>query len=106
MFGLKLQELEALNRCFARYPLIERVILYGSRAKGNFKNGSDVDLTIVGDLDFSGLLQLENEIDDLMLPYKVDISLYRQLTNADLLEHIERVGKLVYQRTTENFYPA
>ena len=100
MFGLKVKHIEAINGCFARYPQIEQVILYGSRAKGNYKNGSDIDLTIVGDLDYNSLLKLENQLDDLLLPYKMDLSLKHKITNASLLEHIERVGKVFYERVS------
>jgi predicted nucleotidyltransferase len=98
-FGLKPEQIDALSRCFAKYPAIEQVILYGSRAKGNFKDGSDIDLTIIdSDMTFSELLQLENMLDDLLLPYKIDLSLKRQISNAELVDHIERAGKLFYER--------
>jgi len=99
-FGLKPEQIEAICQCFAQYPAIEQVILYGSRAKGNFKNGSDIDLTIIDSgITFAELLQLENKLDDLLLPYKIDLSLKRQINNPDLLNHIERVGKLFYKKT-------
>jgi len=98
MFGLKQQHIDLINACFAQYPQIEQVILYGSRAKGNYKNGSDIDLTIVGDLDFRSLLKLENQLDDLLLPYKMDISLHHKINAPDLLEHIQRVGLLFYEK--------
>lgn len=90
--------MEALHQCFAHYPLIEQVVIYGSRAKGDFRNGSDIDLTILGALDFHSLMKLENEIDDLMLPYKIDISLQDHISNPELLEHIKQVGKVFYQK--------
>lgn len=101
MFGLQQKHIDAINACFAQYPQIEQVILYGSRAKGNYKNGSDIDLTIVGDLDYNSLLKLENQLDDLLLPYKMDLSLKHKITNPDLLNHIERVGKVFYEKAIE-----
>ncbi len=98
MFGLKPKHIDAINQCFAQYPQIEQVIIYGSRAKGNYKIGSDIDLTIEGDLDYNSLLKLENQLDDLLLPYKIDLSLKHKITNPDLLEHIERVGKVFYEK--------
>lgn len=100
MFGLKQQHIDAINEHFARFPQIEQVIVYGSRAKGNYKNGSDIDLTVKGDLDYSSLLKLENLLDDLLLPYKMDISLYRQISNPDLVDHIDRVGLTFYKKQT------
>jgi uncharacterized protein len=95
-FGLTQQQIQAITQCFRKYSSIQQVIIYGSRAKGNFKNGSDIDLTIVGDLCFNDLLALEVELDDLLLPQKIDLSLYSQISNLALLEHIQRVGKIFF----------
>lgn len=71
--------------------------IYGSRAKGNYKNGSDIDLTLKGNhLNLSLLNQIANELDDLMLPYTFDLSIYSHISNEALIEHIDRVGKLFY----------
>lgn len=97
-FGLKETTIEKIQGVFAKYPEIEKAVLYGSRAKGNYRNGSDIDLTLIGDsLTYNQLLRIEMEIDDLLLPYKMDLSLYRQIENPDLLEHIDRVGITFYQ---------
>lgn len=99
MFGLKEEHIYLINQCFAQYTAIEQVILYGSRAKGTFRNGSDIDLTIIdNNMTYSELMRLENLIDDLMLPYKMDISLKREINNPDLLAHIDRVGKIFYEK--------
>src|SRR5690606_31025170 len=98
MYGLKQKHIDAINECFAAYPQIEQVFIYGSRAKGNYKNGSDIDLTIIGDMDFSNMMKLENELDDLLLPYKIDLSLRHQIGNPDLLSHIDRVGCVFYEK--------
>ena len=105
IFGLKESDITKINEIFEKYPAVEKVILYGSRAKGNFKNGSDIDLTIVdSDLSFSQLLEIENKIDDLLLPYKIDLSQSKNITNLELLDHISRIGKTFYLKsgTTHN----
>lgn len=69
------------------------VILYGSRAIGTFKNGSDIDLVIMDPkLTTSDLLKIETELEDLMIPYKIDLCLFSQLESMSLKEHILRVG--------------
>jgi predicted nucleotidyltransferase len=74
-------------------------VLYGSRAKGNYPPTSDIDLTLLGEnLNLSVLLEKENELDDLLLPYTIDCSIYRHIVNPSLLAHIERVGKVFYTR--------
>jgi predicted nucleotidyltransferase len=98
-FGLKQEDIDKINDVFASYEGIDSVVIYGSRAKGNFKAGSNIDLTIIeNSLTFSELLEIENTLDDLLLPYKIDLSLKRKVSNVDLLSHIDRVGKLFYKR--------
>lgn len=97
--GLSFSVQDQLTHVFQKYSQIEKVILYGSRAKGNYRAGSDIDITIVAPkMDLSGLLQIQNEIDDLLLPYKMDISLFHQIDNANLLDHIQRVGAIFYSQ--------
>ena len=77
------------------------VVLYGSRAKGNFTPGSDIDLTIIeSGLSLHDLLRIENQLDDLLLPYTIDLSLYRLLDHPGLVEHIRRVGIPFYMRSS------
>lgn len=93
-FGLDEKTINSLKSIFSEYPEIEKVIIYGSRAKGNYKPGSDIDITLVAPkLGLSDLYKIENEIDDLLLPYKVDLSLFHLIDNPALVEHIERVGR-------------
>lgn len=92
-YGLTEEAIARINAVFAACPQIERVVLYGSRAKGTQRNGSDIDLTIEGEaMSPSQLLRIENALDDLLLPYKMDISLLHQIDNPELLAHIRRVG--------------
>jgi len=92
-FGLKEKTIEQINGVFAKYPQIEQAVLYGSRAIGNYKNGSDIDITLKGSsLNLTVINRVCNELDDLLLPYTFDISIFNQISNPDLLEHIEKVG--------------
>lgn len=91
--GLKPATLKKIRKVFAAHPEIDQVVLYGSRAKGNYRTGSDIDLTIKGDqLTLSQLTRIEQELDDLLLPYKIDLSLFHTIENQDLIQHINRVG--------------
>ncbi|MDO9052953.1 MAG: nucleotidyltransferase domain-containing protein [Gallionella sp.] len=98
-FGLSAATLDKLRSVFARHNVIHAVLIYGSRAKGNYRAGSDIDLTIKGDeIQFAELMQIEDQIDDLMLPYTVDLSQYRQIANRELIAHIDRVGVEIYSK--------
>ncbi len=96
-FGLSSTTLDKLSSVFAQHPAINSVLIYGSRAKGNYRVGSDIDLAIKGDeISFAEFMHIENQIDDLMLPYTVDLSQYHLLENTDLVAHIDRVGVEIY----------
>lgn len=92
-YGLKTHTIEVIQSVFNKHPHIAKAILYGSRAKGNYRPSSDIDMTLQGEgLDYSELLRIENELDDLLLPYQIDLSLYSHINNPDLIDHIRRVG--------------
>ncbi len=98
-FGLKEKTIEQINEIFAKYSQIEKVILYGSRAKGLSKNSSDIDLTLKGSgLNLSIINKISLDIDDLLLPYTFDISNFKQISNSNLINHIEMVGVVFYER--------
>ena len=97
--GLKRTDLEKLSEVFRKHPAVEKAILYGSRAIGNFKPFSDVDITLLGEgISGSEFNRLFLDIDDLMLPYNFDLSLFSSLSNSRLREHIDRVGIVIYDK--------
>lgn len=100
MYGLKPHTINAIRSIFEKYADVEKAILYGSRAKGNYRTGSDIDITLEGkDLDLTTLQKIETDLDDLLLPYKIDLSLLRQIQNAALMAHIKRVGMEFYAKS-------
>ena len=101
--GLSAGTLEQICATLARFPQVEKGVLYGSRAKGNFKPGSDIDLTLRGDgLTLSLLGDIDMALDDLLLPFEIDLSIYEQLGHAELVAHIDRVGRVIYQKRPES----
>ncbi len=97
-FGLRDMEINALREVLASIPEVEEAIIYGSRARGTNKQASDIDITLKGsDLTYLQLALLDAKIDDLYLPYFVDLSLFSMLKNKDLIESIEREGKVLYK---------
>lgn len=97
-YGLTQEDTEKIKSVFRKYPKIREVILYGSRAKGNHRKGSDIDFTIkADDMTLAELNQLSWELDDLLLPYQMDISILSHIDDPELLNHIKRVGKTFYR---------
>ena len=91
--GLPDHVVQKIRSIFQNYPEINRVILYGSRAIKNYKPGSDIDLCIEAKhLNLTQLLKIENQLDDLLLPWKIDLSLKHTIDNPALLHHINDVG--------------
>lgn len=101
-YGLKEDTINKINSVFFLFPEIEKVVIYGSRAKGNFRNGSDIDLTVFGkDLDYTLLNKTKSLLDDLNTPYLIDISIFDKIKSDELLNHIYRVGKEFYIKVSE-----
>jgi predicted nucleotidyltransferase len=96
MFGLSQDTLDLIVVCLRQYPDIIWVKIYGSRAKGDFKNESDIDLAFSSPNDYSGRL-LEN-LDALPTPYLFDVTHYESLHHENLKAHIDRVGVVIYQK--------
>ncbi|MBI2418776.1 MAG: nucleotidyltransferase domain-containing protein [Ignavibacteriales bacterium] len=97
--GLRSEDIQKLCSVIEKFPEVESAIIYGSRAKGNFKPGSDIDLTLTGgNISYTTLTAIMHNIDELNLSYKTDISMFETIENIELKEHIRRVGKTIYNR--------
>ncbi|HJS19842.1 MAG TPA: nucleotidyltransferase domain-containing protein [Anaerolineales bacterium] len=100
-FGLKDSAIDKIRGVLSHYPQVDKAILYGSRAKGNYKNGSDIDLTLHGgkDLTLNVLYRIMDELDDLLLPYIIDLSIFHTINDPDVIQHIRRVGVTFYDKS-------
>ena len=103
-YGLSDKATIAIQNVFSRFPQVGAVILYGSRAKGNYREGSDIDLTLIAvdgqSIDLGTRFKIDEALDELMLPYSFDISVMAEIDNPALIDHIERVGKDFYQKSS------
>ncbi|CAN5211404.1 nucleotidyltransferase domain-containing protein [soil metagenome] len=98
LYGLDQDVLKHILTVFESFTEIEKVVLYGSRAKGNYRPGSDIDLTFKGKVTLQILNAVANKLDDLLLPYQFDLSIHSKIDSDSLLEHIERVGIVIYPK--------
>jgi len=98
-YGLEEADLAYIIAAMQQLPEIQRAYIFGSRAKGTFKQGSDIDIAIAGpDITFTTLSKLHALLEDQgPLPYFIDIVHYEEINNPDLKEHIDRVGQLIYE---------
>lgn len=101
-YGLSDETIEKISSVLARHPAVEKAVLYGSRAKGSYKPGSDIDLSLHGaTLTLKDLGDIDSELDDLLPPYSFDLLIFETLNHVNLREHIDRVGKFFYQKETD-----
>jgi predicted nucleotidyltransferase len=97
--GLKETEIEGIRSVLLGFSAVEEAVVYGSRAKGTYRPGSDIDLVLKGySLSLKDLNPICLALDDLLLPYTFDVSIYERLNDQNLLDHIQRVGRTIYKR--------
>lgn len=100
-YGLKLDVIAKIQGVFTCFKEVDRVVIYGSRAMGNYKNGSDIDIAIFVKPKVAAsvllLTRISEALDDLNLVYSFDLSFYDDISNLDLIEHIKRVGSDLYR---------
>ena len=97
-FGLSDTVIKELQDVFRRHANIKKVLIFGSKSKGNYRAGSDIDLAVIGnDIDYNQLLSIHCEIDDLELLYSVDLLDYQKKKGTPIGDHIDRVGQVFYE---------
>jgi uncharacterized protein len=100
MFGLSKEDIETINMVISKRPEVEEALIFGSRAKGNYKNGSDVDIVLKGkNITRDTILSISGELnDETIMPFQFDILNFSTIKNEELIEHIKRVGELIYKQ--------
>jgi predicted nucleotidyltransferase len=98
-YGIPESDLDALLSELKKNSEINEIILFGSRAKGTFRNGSDIDIALKGrNLKLNDILDAISTVDKLLLPYKLDLIIYTRIKEPALIEHINRVGIILFKR--------
>ena len=99
-YGLSDQTLKKIRDVLVRYPQVEAAVLYGSRARGGYQNGSDIDLTLRGGdtITHTILSRIANDLGDQLLPYIIDLSIFKNIRNPEMVEQIKRVGIAFYKK--------
>ena len=99
LYGIPESDLEALISVLKKNSRINEIILFGSRAKGTFNNGSDIDIALKGNnLKLRDILDATSEIEKLLLPYKTDLVIFARISEPALVDHIQRVGIVLFKR--------
>ena len=92
-------DLNAIINVVASVDNVQRAVVYGSRAKGNYRPNSDIDIMLFGDsLTFSDIATVADRLDDLLLPWQIDITARNRVFNSDFIEQVDRYGKVIFNR--------
>jgi predicted nucleotidyltransferase len=102
MFGLPEKTIQQLQNFFAKQDALEQVKIYGSRALGTYEKTSDIDLAIFVKEGEDVAAHIKTELEELPTPYLFDVTDYKQITNENLKEHIDKYGKLFYRQGEDN----
>ncbi len=96
-FGLTERDMQTLTDIFKKYPEVKDVFLFGSRAKGTFKQGSDIDLAIMNaGVSDKTIRDIKVDFEESNLPYNVDLAYFATVSHQELKEHVSRVGVPIY----------
>jgi len=99
MFGLSNNEISQIQRVFNAYHDVDKVVVYGSRAKGNYTSRSDVDLAVFGKFaNRHRVAEMKMDLDSLDIKYLIELQQYDYIVNQDLRNHIQRVGVVIYEK--------
>lgn len=100
MFGLNKEDIKTITAVISKRHEVEEALIFGSRAKGNFRNGSDVDIVLKGgNITRNTILTISSELnDETIMPYHFDVLNFNAIQNEDLVAHIQRVGKIIYKQ--------
>ncbi|MBF0363815.1 MAG: nucleotidyltransferase domain-containing protein [Oligoflexia bacterium] len=98
-YGISIEQLNNIINQFKFFKNISKILIIGSRALGNFRNNSDIDLVLIGDdLSLDELSAINLKLDELYLPYKFDLLIFSKIKNKDLIDHINQYGKVIYNK--------
>ena len=100
-WGLRAEEVDGIRRVLAAHPAVDKAVVYGSRALGTHRAGSDIDITLIGQMPWSELNEIETDLDKLDLPYTIDLSLESQIESQALRQHIRKHGQQIYPATPD-----
>ena len=97
--GIPQADSQRLLELIRTHPHVQKVVLYGSRALGRQRAGSDIDICLVApSMALGELLELGAALDDLLLPWNVDLQLRHLIAHEGLLSHLDRAGQLLWER--------
>jgi predicted nucleotidyltransferase len=102
-FGIYDKSYSLILESFKTFPEIEKAYIFGSRAMGNYKKGSDIDIAIIGvKIDFETTSRLHAKFnEELPIPYFIDVVNFNTINVEELKQHILNEGELIYKKPSK-----
>lgn len=99
-FGISDNSWKIIIHTLSLFKEVERASIFGSRSKGNYKKGSDIDIVIYGpEVNEELALNISAKLnEELPTPYFYDVLSYSSIESDELIEHIDKVGKMFYKK--------
>jgi type I restriction enzyme R subunit len=95
-FGLPEKLITEIKAVLNRNASVEKAVIFGSRAKGNYKKYSDVDIALFGNIDEDSAQNIHERLEELESPFMFDVLVFEDIQNEELKQHILRCGKIIY----------
>ena len=96
--GITGREFDMILPVLQKHKNVERALIFGSRAKGNSKSNSDIDIAVFGNIDFISVEKIISDLEELPMIQKFDVLAYNDIKNNALKQHIDRVGIPIYEQ--------
>ncbi|ERT69052.1 MULTISPECIES: nucleotidyltransferase family protein [Cetobacterium] len=93
-FGLKERELDEIKVLYYLFPEIDEIVIFGSRARGDYSRVSDIDIAIKGDVD-KIMYKIRDYFEESSIIYTVDVVNYISISNQDFKENIDSEGVII-----------
>ncbi len=102
LYGVPVKIFQSIVATIYKNKKIKKVVLFGSRAKGNYKKGSDIDIAVFSkNLSYNEFMKIKVDLAELMIPYTIDAINFSSIKNNNLIEHIKRVGKVLFNSNSK-----
>lgn len=92
-----------------QHPQIQSIILFGSRARGDFSEKSDFDIAIFGELDSKTAFEITDAVEEWNFPYKIDLVFFNKIKNEAFKQNILKEGEIImnkFQQKLANYQKA
>ena len=91
MYGLSDKLLDEIK--YIKNKTNKKILIFGSRARGDYKENSDIDIAIIDNVSQKEKYEIMDEFDKIDSELKIDLVFIQNIENEMFLDSIKREGK-------------